>query len=227
MVSSSRYATRSQRMLPLGDWINLALCPMPNCTPVSRRCPPFPSKLGLSTCLWRGPHLPDLLIVLDLLQHVLVSFASSRRLHLAKCRPLLACGRHELSGVLSSSPHQQDIQRQVGLSNTSQTRHSSIPTSSVTSYCAPQAMQIIRSLLVLSTGRGASIFLRFASGDVSELASAMALGVRYVDSSVLRLPVHLGSLPGPLYVRCVLPLYSQALLVDRKDRPVSMKGHKT
>lgn len=88
-------------------------------------------------------------------------------------------------------------------------------------------MQIIRSLLVLSTGRGASIFLRFASGDASELAEAMALDVRYVDSSVLRQPVHIGPFPSLIYRRCVLSLYSQALLLDRKDNLVSMKGHKT
>lgn len=60
-------------------------------------------------------------------------------------------------------------------SNTSQIRHSSIPTSSVTSYCAPQAVHIIRSLLVLSTGCATSVFLRFASGELSNPAEPMML----------------------------------------------------
>lgn len=64
---------------------------------------------------------------------------------------------------------------------TSHIRHSSIPTSSVTSYCAPQAPHMIRSSLVLNTGMLASVFRLFACGEVSDPAEPMMASHKLSD----------------------------------------------
>jgi hypothetical protein len=149
---------------------------------VSRSSPRPITREPNCTYLWLRPNLVYLFVLFDPLKHIpiLLSFPISTlcRSQFAERCPCLACHGHKLARVLSSVLYQSLWSCSESHSRalvTSQIRHSSMPTSSVTSYCAPQAVHIIRSSVVLNIGMATSIFLLLACGEVSEPADPMAL----------------------------------------------------